>query len=73
MIYEQNGNDTVIFIDIAVAAENKTGPRFVDNLRGLLMVITRKSSKFQIDTFPELFPKQKLFVLLKREIFEEIS
>jgi hypothetical protein len=34
MIYEQNGNDTVIFLDMAAAAENKTGPRFVDNLPG---------------------------------------
>jgi hypothetical protein len=73
MIYEQNGNDTVIFLDMAAAAENKTGPRFVDNLPGLLMVFRRKSSKFQLDTFPELFPQRKLFVLLKREIFEEIS
>ncbi len=35
MIYEQNGNDTVIFTDMA-AAKNNAGPWFVNNLQGFL-------------------------------------
>ncbi len=36
MIYEQNGNDTVIFTDMAAAAKNNAGPWFVNNLQGFL-------------------------------------
>jgi len=36
MIYEQNGNDTVIFNDMAAAAENRSGSLVVDNLNGFM-------------------------------------
>ena len=45
-------------------------PGLLITYQGLSMIIRRKSSKFLIDTFPELFPQRELFVLLKREILE---
>lgn len=45
-------------------------PGLLITYQGFLMLIRRKSSKFLIDTFPELFPRRELFVLPKREILK---
>jgi len=43
MIYEQYGNDTVIFSNMAAAAENKSGSRLVNSLNGFTYVYQEKN------------------------------